>query len=31
MTAVDAQIDDGDLAAGIFRARDQGYILVLEF
>lgn len=31
MLLVDQQIDDGNLATGDFRARTDGYILVLEF
>ena len=31
MTLVDAAIDDGDLNAGSFRKRTNGFILVLEF
>jgi len=31
MQEVDRLVDDGDLSAGYFRARSQGYIYVIEF
>jgi prepilin-type N-terminal cleavage/methylation domain-containing protein len=31
MREIDAQIDDGDLATGSFRARSNGYISIMEF
>jgi len=31
MRKIDATLDDGDLATGVFRARPEGYIYILEF
>jgi len=31
MREIDARIDDGNLATGVFRQRSQGYIYIIEF